>query len=315
MVLGSGDVLLDVAGLAETVGLADWHDPQLGIWRNFPFSDELIPLYADHVARMVAAIRGKSRKVLILDLDNTVWGGVIGDDGLEGIQIAQGDARGEAHLAVQRLALDLRQRGIVLAVSSKNTDEVAREPFEKHPEMLLKLDHIAVFQANWNDKATNIQAIAEELSLGLDSMVFLDDNPAERGLVRKLLPQVAVPELPEDPAYYARTLAAGGYFEAVAFAAEDLKRAGFYQDNAKRASSAKASGWRRRLSGIAGHDHHLPAFRRDRARAHRPAHQQIQPVQPDHPPLHRSGSVQAQRPTLRSSRSRYAWRTSSATTA
>jgi FkbH-like protein len=167
---------------------------------------------------------------------------VIGDDGLEGIQIAQGDARGEAHLAVQRMALDLRQRGIVLAVSSKNTDEVAREPFEKHPEMLLKLDHIAVFQANWNDKATNIQAIAEELSLGLDAMVFLDDSPVERGLVRKLLPQVAVPELPEEPAYYARTLAAAGYFEATAFATEDLKRAGFYQDNAKRASLQKQVG-------------------------------------------------------------------------
>ena len=181
-VLGSGDALLDVAGLAETVGLADWHNTQLWNMAKFSFSDELIPLYADHVARTVAAIRGKSRKVLILDLDNTVWGGVIGDDGLEGIKVAQGDATGEAHLAVQRLALDLRQRGIVLAVSSKNTDEVARAPFEQHPEMLLKLDHIAVFQANWNDKATNIQAIAEELSLGLDAMVFLDDNPVERGL-------------------------------------------------------------------------------------------------------------------------------------
>ena len=241
-VLGSGDVLLDVAGLAETVGLADWHNTQLWNMAKFSFSDELIPLYADHVARTVAALRGKSAKVLILDLDNTVWGGVIGDDGMEGIKVAQGDARGEAHLAVQRLALDLRQRGIVLAVSSKNTDEVAREPFEKHPEMLLKLDHIAVFQANWNDKATNIQAIAEELSLGLDAMVFLDDNPVERGLVRKLLPQVSVPELPDDPAYYARTLAAAGYFEAVAFAAEDLKRAGFYQDNAKRADLQKQVG-------------------------------------------------------------------------
>ncbi len=241
-VLGSGDVLLDVAALAETVGLGGWHNPQLWNMGKFPFSDELIPLYSDHVARTVAAIRGKSRKALILDLDNTVWGGVIGDDGLEGIQIAQGDARGEAHLAVQRLALDLRARGIVLAVSSKNTDEVAREPFEKHPEMLLKLDHIAVFQANWNDKATNIQAIAEELSLGLDAMVFLDDNPVERGLVRRLLPQVAVPELPEEPAFYARTLAAAGYFEAVAFAGEDLKRAGFYQDNAKRASLQKQVG-------------------------------------------------------------------------
>jgi FkbH-like protein len=237
--LGSGDVLLDVAALAETVGLADWQNTALWNLGKFSFSDEFIPLYGDHVARTIAALRGKSRKALILDLDNTVWGGVIGDDGLEGIQIAQGDARGEAHLAVQRMALDLRQRGIVLAVSSKNTDEVAREPFERHPEMLLKLDHIAVFQANWNDKATNIQAIAEELSLGLDAMVFLDDNPVERGLVRKLLPQVAVPELPEEPAYYARTLAAAGYFEATAFATEDLKRAGFYQDNSKRANLQK----------------------------------------------------------------------------
>ncbi len=241
-ILGSGDVLLDVAGLAETVGLADWHNTQLWNLAKFSFSDELIPLYADHVARTIAALRGKSGKVLVLDLDNTVWGGVIGDDGLEGIKVAQGDAHGEAHLTVQRLALDLRLRGIVLAVCSKNTDEVAREPFKRHPEMLLRLEHIAVFQANWNDKATNIQAIAEELSLGLDSMVFLDDNPVERGLVRKVLPQVRVPELPEEPAFYARTLAAGGYFESVAFATEDLKRAGFYQDNAKRATLQKQVG-------------------------------------------------------------------------
>ena len=242
LALGAGDVLLDVATLAETVGLGDWHSAHLWNMAKFPFSEELIPLYSDHVARTIAAIRGKSRKALVLDLDNTVWGGVIGDDGLAGIQIAQGDARGEAHLAVQRLALDLRQRGIVLAVSSKNTDEVAREPFEKHPEMLLKLEHIAIFQANWTDKASNIQAIAEELSLGLDAMVLLDDNPVERGLVRSLLPQVAVPELPEDPAYYARTLAAAGYFEAVSFVSDDLKRAGFYQDNAKRANLQKRLG-------------------------------------------------------------------------
>ena len=123
-VVGSGDALVDVAGIAETVGLADWHDTHLWNLAKFSFSDELIPLYADHVARTIAALRGKSRKALILDLDNTVWGGVIGDDGLEGIQLAQGDATGEAHLAVQRLALDLRRRGIVLAVSSKNSDEV-----------------------------------------------------------------------------------------------------------------------------------------------------------------------------------------------
>ncbi len=240
--VANGDVLLDVAAIAATVGLANWHDPQLWNMGKLPFANDLIPLYADHVARVVAAIRGKSRRVLILDLDNTVWGGVIGDDGLEGIRIAQGDAIGEAHLAVQRMALQLRQRGIVLAVSSKNMDEIARAPFIEHPEMLLKLDHFAVFQANWNDKATNIQAIADELSLGLDTMVFLDDNPAERGLVRRLLPQVAVPELPEEPAFYARTLAAAGYFEAIAFAAEDLERAGFYQNNARRANLQKQVG-------------------------------------------------------------------------
>ncbi len=241
-VLSSGDVLIDIAGLAETVGLANWHNAQLWNMGKFSFSDEFIPLYCDHVARTIAALLGKSKKVLVLDLDDTVWGGIIGDDGLEGIKVAQGDALGEAHLAVQRLALDLRNRGIVLAVSSKNTDDVAREPFLKHPEMLLKLEHISVFQANWNDKASNLRAIADELSLGLDSLVFLDDSPLERGLVRKLLPQVAVPELPEDPAYFARTLAAAGYFESVAFADEDIKRAGFYQDNAKRASLQRQVG-------------------------------------------------------------------------
>ena len=241
-VLQSDDVLLDVAALAETVGLAEWHNPQLWNLAKLSFSDEVIPLYADHVARTIAAIRGKSRRALILDLDNTLWGGVIGDDGINGIQIAEGDAHGEAFRSVQRLALDLRKRGVVLAVCSKNTDHVAREPFEKHPEMLLKLDQIAVFQANWNDKATNIRSIAEELSLGLDSFVFLDDNPAERGLIRQLLPQVAVPELPDDPAFYARTLAAAGYFEATTFVPEDLNRAGFYQDNARRATLQKQVG-------------------------------------------------------------------------
>jgi FkbH-like protein len=122
----------------------------------------------------------------------------------------------------------------VLAVSSKNTDAIARKPFQEHPDMLLKEKHFAVFQANWNDKATNIMAIAKELSLGLDAMVFLDDNPAERDLVRKMLPQVAVPELPDNPALYSRYLLAGGYFETVAFSIEDNKRAEFYQENARR---------------------------------------------------------------------------------
>lgn len=238
----SGDLLFDVANIAETVGLAAWHDPRLWNMAKLPFASEFLPLYAEQACRIVAALRGKSHRCLVLDLDNTVWGGVIGDDGLEGIVIGQGDATGEAHLSVQQTALALRHRGIVLAVSSKNTDDIARQPFRQHPEMLLKEDHIAVFQANWNDKATNIEAIAKELSLGVDSMAFLDDNPVERGLVRKFLPQVAVPELPEDPAYYARTLMAAGYFEAVAFLAEDRQRAEFYQDNARRVALQQQAG-------------------------------------------------------------------------
>lgn len=241
-VFGTEDALIDVAALAETVGLGEWHSPVQWNLAKLPFADEFVPLYADHVARVIAALRGKSRRCLILDLDNTLWGGVIGDVGLEGIQIAQGDATGEAHLAVQRLALALRERGIVLAVSSKNDDDVARKPFREHPEMLLHEDHIAVFQANWRDKATNIKAIAEELSLGLDSMVLLDDNPAERGLVRQILPEVAVPELPEDPALYGRVLSAAGYFESVTFSAEDLKRAEYYQDNARRVALQEQAG-------------------------------------------------------------------------
>jgi FkbH-like protein len=241
-VAGTTDLLLDVAGLAETVGLETWHSPALWNMAKLPCDVSCMPIYAEHVARLLAALRGKSRKCLILDLDNTVWGGVIGDDGLQGIAIAQGDASGEAHLAVQKLALQLRQRGIVLAVSSKNTDEIARKPFREHPEMLLKEDHLAVFQANWNDKATNIKAIAQELSLGLDAMVFLDDNPVERGLVREMLPQVAVPEVPDDPAQFARTLAAAGYFEALAFSAEDRTRAEMYQTNARRVELQKQAG-------------------------------------------------------------------------
>jgi len=239
---GTEDILLDVGGLAETVGLANWHSPSEWNLAKLPFSNIYLPLYADHVARMLSALVGRSRRALVLDLDNTVWGGVIGDDGLEGIQCAQGEPTGEAYLSVQRLALELRERGVVLAVSSKNDDESARLPFRKHPEMLLKEEHIAVFQANWNDKATNIKAIALELSLGLDSLVFLDDNPVERNLVRQLLPEVAVPELPSDPALYARTLAAAGYFESVGFSDEDVKRARYYQDNAKRVVLQKEAG-------------------------------------------------------------------------
>lgn len=231
---GSQDVLFDVAALAETVGLANWYSPKQWNLGKLAFDTKYLPLYADHVGRLLGALRGKSRRCLILDLDNTVWGGIIGDDGIEGIVLGQGDATGEAYLEVQRAALALRDRGVVLAVSSKNDDATARLPFRGHAEMLLQENHIAVFQANWDDKATNIAAIASALSLGTDAMVFLDDNPVERGFIRQSLPDVAVPELPSDPALYARTLAAAGYFESIAFSTEDASRGDSYQANARR---------------------------------------------------------------------------------
>jgi len=234
-VAGSSDLLLDTAALAEAVGLTRWHDPVQWALGKFPCAHDVVPLYADWLGRLIGAARGKSRKCLVLDLDNTIWGGVIGDDGLGGIVLGNGSPAGEAFLSVQQAALALRARGVVLAVSSKNDDEVARGPFRQHPEMLLKESHIAVFQANWRDKAANLKAIAETLNIGIDSLVLLDDNPAERAQVRGALPEVAVPELPEDPAFFAQTLLAAGYFESIAFTAEDRQRADQYQANAARA--------------------------------------------------------------------------------
>jgi FkbH-like protein len=231
----SSDLLLDAAALAETVGLAQWHDQVQWTLGKFPFAHAIVPLYADWVGRLIAAARGKARKCLVLDLDNTLWGGVIGDDGLAGIVLGNGSPAGEAHLNIQQTALALRGRGIVLAVSSKNDDQVARSAFRSHPEMLLKEEHIAVFQANWQDKASNLKAIAETLNIGVDALVLLDDSAAERAQVRESLPAVAVPELPADPVFYAETLLAAGYFEAIGFTAEDRHRAEHYQANAARA--------------------------------------------------------------------------------
>ncbi|MBI1275155.1 HAD-IIIC family phosphatase [bacterium] len=228
-------IVWDVATLASEIGTRNWFDMTRFYQAKTPFALELSPVVADHLCRLLAAMFGKASRALVLDLDNTLWGGVIGDDGVEGIAIGSGSATGEAHAALHQLALEYRRRGVVLAVCSKNTDHIAREPFEKHPDMLLKLDHIAVFQANWQDKATNIQAIAEQLSLGLESLVFVDDNPAERARVRQEFPQVQVPEVGENAANFASILAMAGYFEHLPLNNDDLKRAEAYQAEAKRA--------------------------------------------------------------------------------
>ncbi len=235
-------VLLDIARWAGAVGLEAWDEPRHWHASKLATPPAMLPLYGDVVARTLGALRGKARKCLVLDLDNTLWGGVIGDDGLEGIALGQGSAVGEAFIAIQRMALELRARGVILAVCSKNEEDAARLPFREHPDMLLREDDIAVFQANWTDKAANLRAIAEALNIGVDALVFLDDNPAERMQVRRELPLTGVPELPDEPDLYPRALAAAGYFEATAFSEEDRQRAGFYQANAQRAAALTATG-------------------------------------------------------------------------
>jgi FkbH-like protein len=192
------------------------------------------PGYGDQVARLVAAGRGRSAKCLVLDLDNTLWGGVIGDDGLEGIVLGPGSGSGEAFADLQRYAKGLSERGVILAVCSKNDEKNALEPFKRHPEMVLKRSDFACFVANWKDKAANLRSIAKALNVCLDALVFVDDNPAERALIRRELPTVAVPELPEDPALYVQTIAAAGYFEGLRVTEEDRMRGQLYQANAQR---------------------------------------------------------------------------------
>lgn len=229
-----GVSLLTVDTWAAEDGLAQWFDSAQ--W--FSAKQEVHPrasvVYGDQLGRLLAALRGRSAKCLVLDLDNTLWGGVIGDDGLEGIVLGQGSPAGEAYVALQRYAKQLAGRGVILAVCSKNDHANAMAAFETHPEMVLRPADIACFVANWQDKAANLRFIAETLNIGLDSLVFVDDNPAERRLIRAELPAVAVPELPDEPAEYVSVLAQAGYFEAIDITAEDRERTALYHANASR---------------------------------------------------------------------------------
>ena len=226
--------LLDVRYLANCVGTLNWFDAKYWHMAKLPFNSTFIPIYCDFVLTLINAIIGNSKKLLILDLDNTIWGGIIGDDGISGIKIGQGDALGEAYADFQARILELNQRGIVLAVCSKNEKNIAMSVFDGHPDMILKKEHFAAFSANWTDKATNIERIASRLNLGLSSVMFVDDNPAERMQVRNALPEVSVPEMPDDPAQYSQTLLGARYFEVIAVTHEDRLRAEYYSANLKR---------------------------------------------------------------------------------
>jgi FkbH-like protein len=233
-------LLFDVAAIADLVGHATWSAGRYWFVAKLPFAPVCVPLYAHRLMQLVAAALGKSRRVLVLDLDETLWGGIVGDDGVAGLVLGAGNARGEAHAAIQRMALQLKERGVILCVASKNTEEVALEAFRTHPEMLIRESDLALYRINWDDKAANIVAMAEALDLGLESFVFVDDNPVERKRVREALPAVAVPELPEDPAGWVPVIQSASYFEQLSFTAEDRARTQFYLGNAKRKQQSQS---------------------------------------------------------------------------
>jgi FkbH-like protein len=225
--------VVDLAVLQQQTGRVVFFRPSVYINTDMEISIEALPAVAEATAGLIGALCGRMRKCLVLDLDNTLWGGVIGDDGLEKIEIGTLGI-GRAFTDLQYWILKLRQRGILLAVCSKNTEAIARQPFETHPDMVLSLEDIAVFQANWDNKVDNIRRIGEALNIGLDSMVFLDDSPFERNMVREALPEVLVPELPDDPAEFLEYLYPLHLFETVSMTAEDEDRTVLYRTDQRR---------------------------------------------------------------------------------
>jgi FkbH-like protein len=228
----------DIDFLSGWVGRKRFFDEKLWGVAKTLCALEYLPDVAQNIIDVALAAGGRAVKCVVLDLDNTLWGGVVGDDGMEGIGLGDLDEDG-AFRSFQLYLRELAARGIILAVCSKNTDAVAREVFQKHPAMILKEEHIAVFMINWEDKATNIRRIRETLNIGFDAMVFLDDNPFERNLVRQLIPEIIVPELPEDPALYVRAVSELNLFETAALSALDAGRAALYQDQQKREAESK----------------------------------------------------------------------------
>lgn len=230
--------ICDIAGLQNKFG-RDWmFDASVYVSTEMILSLDALPYVASRTIDIIDAIEGTFKKCLILDLDNTLWGGVVGDDGWENIQVGHGLGIGKAFTEFQQWVKKLKERGIIICVCSKNDADKAKEPFEKNPEMILKLDDISVFVANWENKADNIRTIQQILNIGFDSMVFLDDNPFERNIVRENVPGVFVPELPEDPGDYLEYLYSLNLFETASYSNADKDRTKQYQVEAQRAVAA-----------------------------------------------------------------------------
>ena len=234
----NGFYIIDISTLQNQFGKNVIFDPPIYVNSEMVLSLDILPNVAAITLDVIDALEGKLKKCVILDLDNTVWGGIIGDDGLEKILIGS-LGTGKAFSEFQYWLKKLKNRGIILAVCSKNSESIAKEPFEKHPDMVLRLEDIAVFVANWENKVDNIHHIQSILNISYDSMVFLDDNPFERNMVREQIPQLTIPELPEDPANYLEYLYSLNLFETVSLSEEDKERTKMYQSEAKRSTVQK----------------------------------------------------------------------------
>jgi FkbH-like protein len=230
--------IFDLNLLQSTYGLDNSFDAKYYVTADMVFSLDFLSVAAKNIVDMILSLSGSSKKCLILDLDNTLWGGIIGDDGVEKIQIGELGI-GKAYTELQQWAKQLKNRGIILAVCSKNEHDTAKNAFDNHPDMVLKYEHFAVFQANWDNKADNIKQIQEFLNIGFDSMVFLDDNPFERNLVKSFLPEVTIPDLPEDPAEYMNYLSKLNLFETSAYSEEDSGRNDQYRTEFMRSKVKK----------------------------------------------------------------------------
>lgn len=223
----------DIHYLCAQVGLKDWFDYTYWYSYHMAVTPTAAAAIAQNVAAIIKSAYGRAKKCMVLDLDNTLWGGEIGEAGLQGIVIGRDDASGEAFLAFQRYVKELRERGVLLAVCSKNDLQSAMEGFS-HPDTILKLEDFSAFRANWDPKPENIREIAASLNIGLEHVVFVDDNPAERAIVSEQLPQVAVPEVGSDVSCFPEILSNAGYFEPVSIVADDLQRGDYYSGKAKR---------------------------------------------------------------------------------
>jgi FkbH-like protein len=229
--------VLDINSCIARLGAHAFHDRRYWHIGKAPYTREGLEQIGSEAFKFIRALKGKNRKCLVLDCDNVLWGGIVGEDGLSGIRLAT-TYPGSAYYEFQQEVLNLHKRGVVLALCSRNNENDVWQVFEEHPDMLLRKEHIAAAEINWNDKVTNLQSIAATLNLGLDSLVFVDDSEFEAGQVREMLPQVEVVQLPSDRAVESRDiLAAGGWFDTLALSQEDRHRGAMYRAEAARRES------------------------------------------------------------------------------